>query len=86
MSLPNERVSIEDGRLHIDGKQVSEPPVFEQTHFRADGRGGRYGLSKKKEYSTVPEDHYYILADEESEWPDSRVIVWLDPRDASGGP
>ena len=75
--LPEERVAIEKDQLQVNGKLVSEPLAFKNARFPAAGQSGRYGLSKKKEYSTVPEDHSYILADEESEWPDSRVIGWV---------
>ncbi len=83
--MPGERVSIERGKIHVDGKQVSEPPAFTEAVFSADGRPGKYGLSKKNEYSQVPEDHFYILAEGSGDVPDSRALGWV-PRAMVIGP
>ncbi|MDK1021635.1 MAG: signal peptidase I [Candidatus Hydrogenedentes bacterium] len=83
--MPGERVSIEEGKIHIDGNPVSDPPVFAEAVFPADGRPGKYGVSKKKEFSQVPEDHFYILTDGNGDVPDSRVLGWV-PRGMVVGP
>ncbi len=83
--LPGEGVSIQDGKVHIDGNRLADPPVFDEALFSADGRPGKYGLSKKKEFSQVPEDHYYILAQANGDVPDSRVLGWV-PRSMVIGP
>lgn len=83
--LPGDRVSIEDGKVHIDGNRLVEPLVFDEAVFSADGRPGKYGISKKKEFSQVPEDHYYVLAQANGDVPDSRALGWI-PRSMVIGP
>ena len=83
--LPGERVSIEDGKVHIDGNRITKPLVFDEAVFSADGRPGKYGISKKKEFSHVPEDHYYLLAQANGDVPDSRALGWV-PRSMVIGP
>lgn len=76
-ALPDECVAFEDGRLTIDGTAVRDPEVFTEARFSARGHAGKYGVSKSKEYSRVPSDHYFILSDSDSEWPDSRILGWV---------
>ena len=80
-----ERGTIEGGKVHVDGNQVAEPPVFAEAVFSADGQQGKYGLSKKREFSQVPEDHFYILAEGNGDAPDSRLLGWV-PRGMVVGP
>lgn len=75
--LPGEHVSMEDGKLHIDGNKIAEPLLFDEADFSVDGRTGKWGISKKKEYSEVPEDHYYVLTAGNGSLADSRVLGWV---------
>ncbi len=78
-ALPGEKVFLEDGALTVNDDAIMLPaPAPERyagTHPTA-----KYGRSRTKEYSVVPEGHYYILADETIEDaipPDSRTLGWI---------
>jgi len=78
--LPGERVTLEDGKLHVDGNRIVDAHPFDEAVFAADGRTGKWGVSKKKEYTQVPEDHFYVLTSGNGSLADSRVLGWV-PRD-----
>lgn len=72
--LPGERVSIEDGRLSVNGQRVELPgPAI------ANAEGvGPYARSKAKEHSLVPDDCVFILtadSDPPGHW-DGRTLGW----------
>ncbi len=71
--LPGERVFLEEGRLLVD-----DAPAFEGRTFAATEGVGRYAKSKGKEFSLVPEGHYFILTESdvpEEHW-DGRTLGW----------
>ena len=74
--LPDEKVSIQDGRLEVDGKPLTDgilgKPIFTQNEF-----GGKFGLNKGREYTTVPTDHVYLLTSSDGAAPDSRSLGWI---------
>ena len=82
--LPNEQVLLDEGKLRIDGAPVAEPSLANRVFAASDGKG-RYGRSKNKVYSMVPQDHYFILADNTEDAPDSQTFGWI-PRSHLIGP
>jgi signal peptidase I len=79
--LPREQVNMDDGRLTIDGAPVVTQPELRFTP--ADG-AAPYGRSKSKEYSLVPEGHYFIVAENGADNLDSRSLGWIPRRDVVG--
>jgi signal peptidase I len=77
--LPDEKVSIQDGRLEVNGKPV-EDGVLAEPHFPPNEFTGKYGINRGKEYSMVPADHVYLLAASDGGAPDSRALGWI-PRE-----
>lgn len=83
--LPGERVSLDDGRLHIDGKPLRDLPLADREFPHAEGVG-RYGRSKGKEHSLVPEGRFFILteSDDPEQHYDSRTAGWVSHSDLVG--
>ncbi|HIJ65104.1 MAG TPA: signal peptidase I [Candidatus Hydrogenedentes bacterium] len=82
--VPGEQVYLDGGKLHIDGAPVVEPSLAARTFTTVHG-AARFGHSKRREYSYVPEDHYFILADDTGDVPDSQTFGWV-PYSALVGP
>ena len=78
--LPGEQVFLDEGRLRINGKALQTPDPLSETHFTSDGSSGLYARSKGRDYSHVPESHFFVLVDDDSEMPDSRTLGWI-PRE-----
>jgi signal peptidase I len=83
--LPGERVSLDNGTLTIDNEAVTEPDFLAGRTFKSADGAAKYGVSKGKQYSVVPADHYFILVDDPEAGPDSRTLGWI-PYDALVGP
>ncbi|MBI5093282.1 MAG: signal peptidase I [Candidatus Hydrogenedentes bacterium] len=82
--LPGERVYLDNGKLTTNGAPLpASDPLAERT-FSTDGAAGTYGRSKGKEYSEVPDGHYFVLCDDASGYPDSRTLGWIPRRDVIG--
>lgn len=79
--LPREQVNFEDGRLVVDGNPVAIP---EGLHFSPADGAAPYARSKGKEYSLVPESHYFILAKSGTDGMDSRTLGWIPRGDLLG--
>ena len=60
VGLPGETVEIRDGHVYVDGKELDEPFVAEET------RSGR------REHISVPPLHVYVLGDNRNHSNDSR--------------
>lgn len=81
--LPGERVFLDNGKLQIDGQLPQEPSCLAGREYVSGEGVGPYGRSKGREYSLVPENAYFILAEssiQEDHW-DSRTVGWV-PRPA----
>jgi signal peptidase I len=84
--LPGERVFLNAGKLQIDGAPLVRPESLAGREFPSGEGVGPYARSKGKEFSQVPDDHFFILT--ESNIPedhfDSRTIGWIAHRDLVG--
>lgn len=62
IGLPGEKIEIKNGQMYIDGNKVTE----------FYGQEYRYGVKVNNSTAnfsiTVPEDHYYLMADNWSRW------------------
>lgn len=76
-ALPEEKVSIQDGRVQIDGKSLEKAGILSEAKFGATDMGGKFGVAKSKEFTNVPEKHYYLLSDGTDGSPDSRTLGWI---------
>jgi len=76
--LPGERFYLDGGKITIDGRALTEPAVLAGRDFPAVEGVGPYGRSKGKEYSLVPEGHFFILTESllAEEHYDSRTLGW----------
>lgn len=83
--LPDEKVQLQDGQLQINGNALEGQGALSEPRFTANGQGGKYGLSRGKEYSQVPSGHYFLLTNGRGAAPDSRLLGWI-PRDRIVGP
>ncbi len=77
--LPGEQVQIQEDIFTVNGEPVAlsqpAPEVYKGDYGRV-----KYGRSKSKEYSIVPDRQYFILADEtilDGMPPDSRTLGWI---------
>lgn len=75
--LPDEKVSVQDGCLQIDGKPIENAGILSEPRFTANELGGKFGLAKGKEYTNVPAGHYYLLSNGSGGAPDSRSLGWI---------
>ncbi len=80
--LPGERVGFHEGRLEVNGEPAAE---LAEADFSATAANAPYGRSKGKDYSHVPEGHYFVLWEtrkpeedgEEEPLYDSRAFGWI---------
>jgi signal peptidase I len=75
--LPEEKVLVQDGRLQIDGKSLEGAGLLSEPRFRSNGQAGKFGLSKGKEFTSVPAGHYFLLSNGSGDAPDSRALGWI---------
>ena len=84
--LPGEQVQIQGEVFTVNNEAISLPsPAPER--YAGTYENARYGISKSKGYTSVPEGHYFILADEtvsEGLPPDSRALGWISLEQISG--
>lgn len=73
--FPGERISFEDGVLHIDGAPAAASP-FDTRRFPAGDFPAPFGRSKSKEYSQAPPGHVFIVADRAEAGQDGRTLGW----------
>jgi signal peptidase I len=75
--LPEEKVLVQEGRLQIDGKSLEGAGLLSEPRFRSNGQAGKFGLSKGKEFTSVPAGHYFLLSNGSGDAPDSRALGWI---------
>ena len=80
--LPGERVYLNDGQLKINDKAVKGP--WDSQSYPQEGKEDKYGRSKGKEFSQVPDDHVYILSNDGHAGLDSRVLGWVSRKEVIG--
>ena len=78
-AMPGERVYLDAGRLTVNGEAVEQPLALTTRSYPPADDMGPYGRSKGKEFSMIPDNHYFILM--ESTMPeehlDSRTVGWV---------
>jgi signal peptidase I len=79
---PGDTVSIEDGLVFVNGESTGRAAHRDGAPEEADSKERAKWLSKKK--STIPDEHYLVLADDGSAGPDSRMVGWV-PKDSLVG-
>jgi len=84
--LPGERVYLDAGKLSIDGVPIKEPASLANREFASAEGVGPYARSKGKEYSLVPEGHFFILTESNipEEHYDSRTVGWAPHKSLIG--
>jgi signal peptidase I len=75
--LPEEKVYVDDGRLHIDNRPLSIGGILSEPRFAPNAQGGKFGMNKNKEFSAVPAGHYFLLSNGSGTAPDSRSLGWI---------
>ena len=71
---PGEKVNIADGKIYIDGKEVTESRIAGREYFNDEGMPE----------ITVPEDKYFVLGDNSANSYDSRYWGFVPRRDFLG--
>lgn len=77
--MPGERVSITDGRIHINDRHLAQEGRLSEAEYGTTEAKAVYGRSRGKEHAFVPEGHYFIVTHcPEREAPlDSRTLGWI---------
>ncbi len=68
IGLPGEKLMIRDGRVVVDGKELSEPPFV--SHYYYNREDWDYG--KTGQTISVPSDSFFVLGDNSAQSSDSR--------------
>lgn len=77
-AMPRERAMIVDGHLEVNGERPQDAPVVADLVLPASGEEGFYGYGRAKDYTLVPDEHYYILSEEDDSGShDSRSLGWV---------
>lgn len=84
-ALPGERVTLEEGRLLVNGKERPLPAPVLEAPASEDAAAAPYGRLRTPEHAQVPEGHYFVLAPVKAgERGDSRTLGWVAERDILG--
>ena len=88
VGLPGDRVEIRDGRIFINGTQLTSPRVFTKlTYFNVDEVSSLVSnmvSMVRGSKVVVPEDHYFVLGDHSSDSLDSRYWGALPLKNIEG--
>ena len=80
IGLPNETVSISNGKIVVDGQPVNQPQQLQSVMFSADASDAQ---ADSQPY-TVPDGHYYLLGDNPAEAKDSRTLGGIPEAEIRG--
>jgi signal peptidase I len=80
--VAGDKVFLQQGKLLINDEPVNETLL--PMSFPKEGADDKYGRSKGKEFSLVPDGHFYILTQEGSAHEDSRCLGWIGDSDIVG--
>ena len=75
VAVGGERIEVRDLRLWLNGKLLTEPPIFRELNYYNRGVFAQKGRPSK-----IPEDHYFFLGDNSASSRDSRYWGFL-PKD-----
>lgn len=78
IGLPGDTVEIKDGRILINGKEVTDPRIANVYYYNR-GDYGQEGVP-----ITVPQGHYFVLGDNSASSHDSRYWGFVDQNDVLG--
>jgi signal peptidase I len=66
--LPGDEISIEQGKLYINGEAMDDPPFGEHYYYNRDD----WDYAKEGQTIQIPEGQYFTLGDNSSQSSDSR--------------
>jgi signal peptidase I len=78
--LPGEKVRVEDGRLFVNDKRDSLPPVLAEMPLGDAPAQAKFGRGRAGEMVTVPEHCFFVLSEAEPDGAaatDSRALGWI---------
>ena len=75
IGLPGETVEVKDGAVHVDGKRLAEPYVYDQQQTTATGDTARW---------VIPTGDFFVLGDHRESSADSRAFGPIPRTDVLG--
>ncbi|OQA57412.1 MAG: Signal peptidase I P [Candidatus Omnitrophica bacterium ADurb.Bin277] len=78
--LPGDTIEIRDGRLHVNGKAMTEPPFGKYRYYNVES--WEYGQSDR--LIKVPDGYFFTLGDNSAHSADSRQWGFVPRKDVVG--